>query len=64
MGWHEAEPEAKAGRGPVLMQQTEVRGLAGRGHRRGSDSAVLAPWAVARQAPLSMEFSTQEYWSG
>ena len=23
-----------------------------------------APWAVAYQAPLSMEFSGQEYWSG
>ena len=22
------------------------------------------PWAVARQAPLSMRFSRQEYWSG
>ena len=22
------------------------------------------PWTVAHQAPLSMEFSTQEYWSG
>ena len=22
------------------------------------------PWAVAHQAPLSMEFSRQEYWSG
>ena len=22
------------------------------------------PWAVAYQAPLSMEFSRQEYWSG
>ena len=22
------------------------------------------PWAVARQVPLSMEFSRQEYWSG
>ena len=22
------------------------------------------PWAVARQAPLSLEFSRQEYWSG
>ena len=21
-------------------------------------------WAIARQAPLSMEFSRQEYWSG
>ena len=23
----------------------------------------LTPWTVARQAPLSMEFSRQEYWS-
>ena len=22
------------------------------------------PWTVTRQAPLSMEFSKQEYWSG
>ena len=27
-----------------------------------SDSAT--PWTVAHQAPLSMEFSRQEYWSG
>ena len=26
------------------------------------DSAI--PWTVARQAPLSMKFSRQEYWSG
>ena len=24
----------------------------------------VIPWIVARQAPLSMEFSGQEYWSG
>ena len=24
----------------------------------------VTPWMVARQAPLSMEFSRQEYWSG
>ena len=24
----------------------------------------LTPWTAARQAPLSMEFSRQEYWSG
>ena len=24
----------------------------------------VIPWAVARQAPLSMEYSRQEYWSG
>ena len=27
-----------------------------------SDSAI--PWTVAHQAPLSMEFSRQEYWNG
>ena len=24
----------------------------------------MAPWTVAHQVPLSMEFSRQEYWSG
>ena len=24
----------------------------------------VTPWTVACQAPLSMEFSRQEYWSG
>ena len=24
----------------------------------------VTPWTVAHQAPLSMEFSRQEYWSG
>ena len=24
----------------------------------------VTSWTVARQAPLSMEFSRQEYWSG
>ena len=27
-------------------------------------STLETPWAVACQAPLSMEFSKQEYWSG
>ena len=27
-------------------------------------SNSVAPWIVACQAPLSMEFSRQEYWSG
>ena len=27
-------------------------------------SNSAAPWTVARKAPLSMEFSRQEYWSG
>ena len=30
-----------------------------------SDVQLLAtPWTVAHQAPLSMEFSRQEHWSG
>ena len=32
------------------------------GHSVVSDSAT--PWTVACWAPLSMEFSRQEYWSG
>ena len=31
-------------------------------HSVVSDFAI--PWTVAHQAPLSMEFSRQEYWSG
>ena len=27
-------------------------------------SSLLTPWTVANKAPLSMEFSRQEYWSG
>ena len=30
----------------------------------GAQSLFVTPWAVARQAPLSMEFSRPEYWSG
>ena len=25
---------------------------------------LVSPWSIARQAPLSMGFSRQEYWSG
>ena len=25
---------------------------------------AVSPWTLAHQAPLSMEFSRQEYWSG
>ena len=27
-------------------------------------SHVYSPWTIAQQAPSSMEFSKQEYWSG
>ena len=30
----------------------------------GGVPLFVTPWAVARQAPLSMGFSRQEYWSG
>ena len=26
--------------------------------------SFVTPWTIAHQAPLSMEFSRQEYWSG
>ena len=29
-----------------------------------SPPTLVTPWTVACQAPLSMEFSRQEYWSG
>ena len=28
------------------------------------DQLFATPWTIAHQAPLSMEFSRQEYWSG
>ena len=34
------------------------------GHSVMSDSLQPTPWTVARQAPLSMEFSRQEFWNG
>ena len=33
-------------------------------HSVVSDSLDCRPWTVDHQAPLSMEFSRQEYWSG
>ena len=32
--------------------------------RRSVGSDSVSPWTVARQGPLSMGFSRQEYWSG
>ena len=29
-----------------------------------TSNSFATPWAVAQQAPLSMEFPRQEYWSG
>ena len=33
-------------------------------HESVSVSVISISWTVARQVPLSMEFSRQEYWSG
>ena len=55
---------------PPAMQETWVRSL-GREDplEKGmaTHSSLLAwriPWTVARQVPLSLDFSSQEYWSG
>ena len=38
------------------------------GHEESESHSIVSdpatPWTVAHQAPLSMEFSRQEYWSG
>ena len=39
------------------MQRSEVKSLS-------RVRLFVTPWTVAYQAPLSMEFSRQEYWSG
>ena len=39
-------------------------GAGGGGLVSKSCPTLVTPWTVACQAPLSMEFSRQEYWSG
>ena len=39
-------------------------GLWNRQHQGHEPFLTLMPWTVAYQAPLSMGFSRQEYWSG
>ena len=52
------------------MQETWVRFLGWEdplGKGKATHSSILAwtiPWTVACQAPLSMEISRQEFWSG
>ena len=38
--------------------------LNGGGLDAKSCPTLVTPWTIARQAPLSVEFSRQEYWSG
>ena len=49
----------------IYGYQREQRGRWGESVSRSVVSDFLRPpWTVAHQAPLSMEFSRQEYWSG
>ena len=45
-----------------MTERLNNRVLCVRAHSVMSDS--VTPWTVARQAPLSMGFSRQQYWSG
>ena len=45
-----------------VNENTKYSGIRMLSHSVVSDSAT--PWAVARQAPLSMGFSRKEHWSG
>ena len=52
---------------PVEVQdRLSQHGEGGQGGQRGhlSVSDSVTPWTVARQAPLSVGFFRQEYWSG
>ena len=42
-----------------LREQSYGGGLAAKSY-----PTLATPWTVARQAPISMGFSRQEYWSG
>ena len=39
-------------------------GLSSRAQMLSHVQLLATPWTVALQAPLSMEFSRQDYWSG
>ena len=73
------QPEGAAGGGPLprnlgdlhrvlkSLQKGQWHGMGGGGKKVKSLSHVrlfATPWTIALQAPLSMGFSRQEYWSG
>ena len=71
MGGHAAEDSQAprmlllSGKGPVQEAVFEGTGGWGGGGLVAKSCLTLAtPWTVAHQAPLSMGFSRQEYWSG
>ena len=55
-----ARPRAKKSMGSTNLKAIFLHG----GLVAKSCPTLATPWNVARQAPLSMEFSRQEYWSG
>ena len=49
----------------ILNREAEIMAYGGDGGLVAkSCPPLVTPWTVARQAPLFMEFSRQEYWSG
>jgi len=48
----------------LTFNQNFRLGVGGGGLVTKSCQTLATPWAVAHQAPLSMRFSRQEYWSG
>ena len=49
------------------LEKGEIKGVfegLGGGLVAKSSLILVTPWTVARQAPLSMRFSRQDYWSG
>ena len=64
-GWAEAGGEPGAGLVFMLVSLVPMQPLANAMSQSLSRVRLFAtPWTIAHQAPLSMEFSRQEYWSG
>ena len=49
---------------PSSWESLEVQGACVHDKLLHPVQLFVTPWTIARQAPLSMEFSRQEYWSG
>ena len=47
--------------GCVITERERIVCVCARAHALGRVQLFVTPWTVARQAPLSMEFSRQEY---
>ena len=49
---------------PVVLWEVIQEAMVGKEGALVHVRLLATPWTVARQAPLSMDFSRQEYWSG